>query len=482
MKTITSFLFVWLILALGGCKKFLEHVPESTRAELNTPQKVSQLLGTAYPQANYMTFTESISDNVVDKGSGVIERTNTDPFFFNDVRDDEQDSPEFYWAACYTAIAAANQALDACIKAPNPNDYTSQKGEALVTRAYAHFMLVNFFSKFYNSSTAASDLGIPYVTEPETVVIKKYERRTVSYVYEMIEKDLTEGLPLINDQAYTVPRYHFTRVAANAFATRFYLFKKDYNNVIKHASQAFPGNTIGDNMRPWNTTYKNLSPDELWATYSKATENANLLLTETGSLYGRYVARYRYGMNYTVQNTILGQNPTGGSWVYPVYFYGSNDYFVPKITEYFVRESVNANIGLPYVMVPLFTTEEVLFNRAEANTYLGKTNDVIADLNLFASKRVNNYDASAHTLTASKINNYYGTANLSSGLLQAILDFRRAEFVQEGMRWFDNLRYNMTIVHITVEGQRMELKPNDPRRVFQIPESAKTAGIELNPR
>ena len=37
----------------------------------------------------------------------------------------------------------------------------------------------------------------------------------------------------------------------------------------------------------------------------------------------------------------------------------------------FVQNSVNANIGLPYVMVPLFTAEELLFNRAEANAWLG---------------------------------------------------------------------------------------------------------------
>jgi hypothetical protein len=28
----------------------------------------------------------------------------------------------------------------------------------------------------------------------------------------------------------------------------------------------------------------------------------------------------------------------------------------------------------------------------------------------------------------------------------------------------------------------LELKPEDPRRVFQIPQEAKLAGVELNPR
>src|SRR5882757_8208751 len=98
------------LLGLAGCKKYLGKAPDS-RASLNTPQQVSQLLGTAYPQGSYMAFCESMSDNMDDKGIGTIWNDNRDPFFFENVRDDQQDSPEFYWNACYTAIASANLAL-----------------------------------------------------------------------------------------------------------------------------------------------------------------------------------------------------------------------------------------------------------------------------------------------------------------------------------------------------------------------------------
>ena len=124
----------------------------------------------------------------------------------------------------------------------------------------------------------------------------------------------------------------------------------------------------------------------------------------------------------------------------------------------------------------------MLFNRAEANAYLGNTTDALADLNLYASKTIRNYNAALHTITTARISSFYGTADIKSGLISTILAFRRAEFVQEGMRWFDNMRYNMTIVHTTVDGQRLELKPGDPRRVFQIPAVAKSAGIAQNPR
>ena len=69
MRKILFYTTVALLFTTTGCKKFLDKNPDN-RASLNTPEQVSQLLATAYPQANYMTFCESISDNVTDKGAG----------------------------------------------------------------------------------------------------------------------------------------------------------------------------------------------------------------------------------------------------------------------------------------------------------------------------------------------------------------------------------------------------------------------------
>jgi hypothetical protein len=483
MQKITSYIGIALLFVTTGCKKFLEKNPDN-RASLNTPEQVSQLLGTAYPQANYMAFTESISDNVGDKGAGTLDRTNIDPYFFQDVSANEQDSPEYYWDACYTAIAAANQALETIGNASDTSAYRAQKGEALLCRAYAHFMLVTLFSKVYDPNTAASDMGIPYVTTPETVVFKQYDRKTVAYVYQMIEKDLTQGLPLIDDTKYTVPRYHFTKAAANAFAARFYLFKQDYAKVVTYANAVFGTSPVTSLLRPWNTTYKSMTPAEMFATYEKATEAANLLLVETQSVWARNYYTVRYGLTSSKRDEILGDNVTGGEWVflYQLYTAGNNNYLIPKINEYFVRSSVNANIGYPYVMVPILTAEEVLFNRAEANALLNNINAAIADLNTYASTRINNYDASAHTLTAAKLQSFYGTSNTRAATVQAVIDFKRAEYVQEGMRWFDLLRYKLSVTHTTTDGQSLMLSSTSPQRVFQLPQSVSTSGMPLNPR
>jgi len=490
MTTIRKFkklILILPLLALAGCEDFLSKEPDSTRAIINTPKKVSQLLTTAYPQAGYVVFSEGMSDNVGDKGVGTDDKTNRGSFLFEVVEAtvDDQDSPDAYWAECYRAVSVANEALDIISKVSDPENYRAQKGEALLARAYAHFMLVNYYCKFYDPQQTNDSPGIPYVTVPESVVIKQYERGTVAGVYQMIEQDLLEGLPLISDGTYTVPKYHFNLAAANAFASRFYLVKKDYQKVLQYANAAFPSNNFGENMRPWNTTYSSMSPAELFNVYARATENANLLLVETASTYGRYVANYRYGMTYAKWQEISGSDQIiagGAGWAFPLYYQGDNNYFVPKLNEYFVRESVNAEIGFPYVMLPIFTVEEVLFNKIEANAYLNNTAACLTDLNTYVSKRVANYNPATHKVTAASMQNYFRTSNLRNNIINTVLAFKRVEFVQEGMRWFDLQRYNAPVTHTTRSGTVISVPAGDNRRVLQIPQTAALSGIAQNPR
>ncbi len=490
MATIRNFKNIILILpllALAGCEDFLSKEPDSTRAIINTPKKVSQLLTTAYPQAGYVVFSEGMSDNVADKGVGEDDKTNRGSFLFEVVEAtvDEQDSPDSYWAECYRAVSVANEALDVISKVSDPENYNAQKGEALLARAYAHFMLVNTYCKFFDPQQTNDNPGIPYVKVPENVVIKQYERGTVASVYQMIEQDLLEGLPLISDGTYTVPKYHFNLAAANAFACRFYLVKRDYQKVLQYANAVFPSNNFAENIRPWNTTYSSMSPAELFNTYSRATENANLLLVETASNYGRFLATYRYGMTYAKWQEISSSEQIiggGASWAFPLYYRGDNNYFIPKLTEYFVRESVNAEIGFPYVMLPVFTVEEVLFNRIEANAYLNNTAACLTDLNTYVSKRVSNYNAATDRVTAGSMSGYFGTSNLRNNIINTVLAFKRVEFVQEGMRWFDLQRYNVAVTHTTRGGSVVSVPAGDPRRVLQIPQTATLSGIQQNPR
>lgn len=483
-------LFLALVLT-AGCKKYLEQAPDQ-RTQVNTVEKVGELLTSAYAEANYIPFTESASDNAEDKGPGVgtEPREVVLPFYFSDNEDSENDTPTFYWNSSYEAIAAANIALEAVKKAGNATDYLPYKGEALVARAYAHFMLVTLFAKAYEAGGLNDSPGVPYVTEPETKVSAHYERGTVESVYEQIEKDLLEGLPLIKNSAYSVPKYHFNVAAANAFAARFFLFKKDYQKVVTYASAVSPGNNFASVIRPWNTRYRTYTDSEMQTNFTAATEASSLLLIETASSWARTVTP-RYGFGQKLNNDLFGRaNVTGAIWAHKLLYYGVPNYTFLKWKEYFVLTSPNATIGYPYTIVPVLTTDEALMNRAEAYAQLGQTDMALKDLNTFASTRINSYSAVSHAITLDKIKVFYlypANTDVKIMLTKTILDFKKAEFMQEGMRWFDILRHRLTVKHdvLNIRGNvasTIELGPDDPRRLFQLPSQVELSGVERNPR
>lgn len=486
-----------LISALSGCSKFLEKEPDN-RARLNSPEKVAQLLGTAYPQSNYQLMGELASDNASDLVTSSLDvpdwvRLAEDIYFYRDNKGSgaNEDTPEGYWFGCYKAIAAANLALKTIADASNKEAYSAQKGEALVARAYAHFMLVNFYSKFYNPASAASDPGVPYVTEPETVSVRPYDRTTVKLVYEMIEKDLMEGLPLLDDNSYNVPKYHFNKAAANAFAARYYLYKKDYTNVIKYATTSVPENSFINNLRPWNTVYNTLPLNgngSLGRTYTAATEKANLLLVETQSWWRRILGLGRYGPSREAVNAATGDEPvTGAPWAFSAAQFISGHLFIPKLDEYFVETSIGSGIGNGWQMIPLFTVEEVLFNLAEAYAHTGQTAKAITLLNNYLSTRLEGYSPTLDNLDAARITNATGIADIKLAIVQLLLYYRKIEFIHEGLRWFDILRYEIEVTHNKVDGignvlESIKLTKNDPRRVFQVPPTTVESGITPNPR
>ena len=491
MKKIIQYAFLLAIASsAASCKKFLDKEPDN-RTHITTPDQVSQLLTSAYPQGSYVMFCEAMSDNAEDKNGGGtgdadFDRMNRQAYRYDviEATPDIGDSPDFYWNACYHAIAAANQALEIINASSNKAQLSAQRGEALMARAYAHFMLVTLFAKAYDAATAASDPGIPYVTAPEKVVFAKYERKTVAYVYDMIEKDLKEGYPLINESIYgTAPKFHFNKQASAAFAARFYLFKKDYASVINYAANALPG-TTADNLRPWNTTLADAQYLDLASLYARATLKGNLLLQEIPSVWGRYFPSVRYGMGVNVYNKTLGAvNVTGWYYAYTVYGADPTVYNIPKFYEYFVSDNINSPTGYPYIALPLLTAEEALLNRAEAYTRTNNKAAAINDLNAFISKNIQDYSATTDNVTTQKIVNYYKMpADTLGAMVNAALDFKKAFFIQEGLRWFDILRLKIPVVHTTATGETITLGADDKRRALQLPTLTKQAGLEPNVR
>lgn len=539
MKTIirTSSIFIFFLLLFPGCDSFLDTVPDN-RAELNTEEKISQLLVSAYPAANYASVTNAAADYITAHSgqsplSSLTARyINDDAYHWRDnyVYNTHSDSPTGFWNDCYLAIAVANHALDAITKMPNPGDLRHQRSEALLCRAFAHFLLVNLYAKTYVPGAANDSPGVPYADAPETVVFADYERGTVQYVYERIEEDIEEALQnLPPDALFKVPAYHFTEKAALTFASRFYLYKGDYEKVIALTSRVAPqpvrdaatGNVpANDPANTWATTY--FAAFKQWGTtaaniraeFRRAENKHNFLIGETYSLLER-MSIAPYGTTIAYLPTSSTRNITGGYWPFTSYVHTSftGCAYLYKFLEYSYQASSSG--VYPYVMFPWIRAEEVLLNRIEAEIHLNMLDAAINDLNVYYRQRsgttsslTSPYDEATMTLDQARITGYwadlpagslsgtlsnnflrdhnaFGAATWSDdkiALMLTLLDTRRAEYTHEGMRWFDVLRYKIPVVHLDTDNRELTLGVDDPRRIRQIPEVAVNFGLEPNPR
>ncbi|WP_178989910.1 RagB/SusD family nutrient uptake outer membrane protein [Winogradskyella schleiferi] len=492
-KKLSKFFFLIILAVSFSCDDVLSEIPDN-RTTIDSEEKVAELLVAAYPQAAYVSFTQPMSDNAADKGPDAIinPRINEEMYFWRDINDTDSDTPTNYWNEAYKAIAQANQALESLEGLPDTGNKSALRGEALICRAYAHFMLVNIFAKAYDPNTASTDLGIPYVTEPEETLLPAYSRASVQEVYDLIEQDIVNGLPLIED-IYDEPAYHFTRKAANAFAAKFYLNIAEWQKVIDHSSLAL-GASGANGLRVINTDdYLAQTYDELSIGYFSSTEPANLLLVAGNSTYARDFALLRYNLSPGLTNVIFGgNNGTNSTWAYRVFGTDiANN--VPKYEEYFRVTNQAAGTGFAFTTFVLLSTDEVLLNRAEAYAMLGMKDEALADINLSYSVKTDDYGPS-NVLSQSDLETrfaiddpniytpYYSIPSDVLPYINAILYMKRAMFHDEGVRWFDVKRHHIEVVHFDFSGNSYTLGKNDLRRAIQIPTDAQSFGIEANPR
>lgn len=482
---IKYFVFGSAILLLApSCNKYLDTNPDN-RTEINSVSKVAQLVGTAYPAYDYLTFTEAASDNTEDKGPGIgtVTDITSKPYFWEDVAGSSTNTPTNYWTGCYRGIAAANQALEAIEQNNFGAAALPYKGEALVARAYAHFMLVTLFAKAYVIGGANDSPGIPYVSVPETQVIKQYDRGTVASTYGQIEKDLTEGMALLSSSAYSVPKFHFTPAAAHAFAARFYLFKGEWQKVIDHAS-AISTESFADIIRPVNSTLNAMAYADYKVAFTKDDQKFNLLLANQYSTYQRTYPRYGYGQEL-VKMFAAGYNITGKAYAFKIAYTSVPNYTTGKYSEFFFVTNQVANTGQPYIMSPLLTTDEALMNRAEAYARLNQYDNAIRDVNIMLSATIKSYTTSDAT-NLEKIKAFFEITDSQEAVVKLILETKKAIFLQEGIRWMDILRHRITVKHNVLDAVGnetfIELTADDNRRLFQLPEEAALSGVPLNPR
>lgn len=493
---------------LSSCNDFLDATPDS-RITVDTENKVKALLTTAYPSASYVRVTELASDNADDlngSSNGNYDRFSEQCFRWQEVTEQDNESPQLIWQDYYAAIGAANQALVAIDNMGGATTPTlrAYRAEALLCRAFAHFMLTNIFCLNYSKAHSATDAGIPYATAPETTLDPKYERGTVAEDYAKIERDLQEGMALMGDGIYQVPRYHFNTKAAYTFASRFYLFYQKPDSVIKYSTLALGGDA-NELMRDYDAM-AGMPTDDMQPRaqqYVSSDEQANFLLFPVYSTDQYYFSGTMTGARFN-NNSYIGQaeeffatpwapdNETAmqSQQLFKFYWFYSptaNKFLLPRTPAFFQEVNPNTHTGFYRTVFVALKSEEALLNRAEAYAIKGDLAASLNDINVWTGNFVadsveyNTYEydenwnyiyakvASNNRLTLDMIRkwaekyDYYRPERpmprkhlhpewiaLTEGsdqenLIQALLLIRRIEFLHEGMRWFDIKRYGIKI-------------------------------------
>lgn len=510
---------------LTACDEFLDVMPDN-RTEVDSQEKMQKLLTSAYPDNDYMLITEFISDNVDDYGEN---NPNTDRFIdqvyaWDDVTETDNEDTESLWGSCYSAISSANEVINAIneLGGAEANGMKAEMAEALVCRAYAHFILTNVFTVGYREQTAATDPGITWMDGPETELNPKYQRNSIAQIYENIDRDLQIALPWISDSYYTVPKYHFNQKAAYAFAARFYLYYGKWEKSIEYADACL-GRNPASYLRDWQVMSEMTQDYEVLCNhYIEHTVNANLLLctaySQMGLAFGPYkvYSKYAHG-GYLAENedglalAILFGLDNDGFYLNPMKVYKGNNLdktIFWKLPYLFEFTDPVAQIGYHRTVYPAFTGDMVLLERAEAKAVTKKYDSAAEDVNTWLS----NISKKDFTLTPEDINDLMNgvgyskwdtstvkkhlnpefeigkEGELTENMLQFILLCKRVESLGQGLRWFDVKRYGIEIERrvINADGfpeKRTDiLTKDDPRRAVQIPKKVIDAGYQPNPR
>lgn len=429
-------------LMMTACSDFLDKIPDE-RTELQSEDNIIDLLKGSYPATNYQYVCELSSDNLIDNNAPHLPSAPwdkqvenhynyassarwTDELFRFEPAESatiyDGESPGRIWSQWFNSIAAANAALEAIDNLAAKQGITSRKdfdqlsarlraayGEALLLRAYCHFVLANIFSQAYKDETlSAQDICIPYVTETETQLIKNYERLNVAQVYKYIIEDMEEGLRYVSDSYYDAPKYHFNTQAAHAFAARVYLFHHDWKKVIEHANVVL-GNiddeaTLQRMSMNYSVFVNCASADDYGKQWQHPELNNNLMLLVTYSTYSRIIFGYRYSLAGEGARNALHMYNSSELWpgyvlnpiaiVSGMLFSSSqHDYgfYSCKINEEFEMTDKIAQTGYAHQVIRVFTAMDLLLERAEANIMLGNLADAGHDLKAYWNNSINSF-------------------------------------------------------------------------------------------
>jgi len=459
-------LLIATLFCLSACQDFLDETPKGTLIP-KTVNDFGMILDNysyenniAYGQCLTMMMSDDfiIPDDKVYKFAswGINGYTWAD--FLVGASEDEDCYNNFYHV-----IYLCNYILSNLTDASDGTEFTRSyvEGAARFHRAFAYFSLVNLYAKHYDKNTASSDLGVPLVldADPNTSI----GRATVQQVYDLIISDLDKAKGLLGKEK-TVYSFRPNQTAVHALLARIYLYQGEYKLCMEAANTARKQCDAPSDYNQYEL--EDVNPDFGIAGYPYNRWEEVDIICYKGEGYG---ANEEEDYNLSDDLIALFDKDTDLRWklfitTYPM-FGDDPEGDKPRTVSFLFPNNRGLNVG------------ELYLTEAEACVRENEIDDALFLLNEVARKR---HVAGTYTDE---------TERNPEALLRLILDERRRECMQKGIRWFDlkrlnkDTRFAKTIAH-TLYGETYTLSPNDNHYVLSIPLSAigHNPLIEQNPR
>jgi len=305
------------------------------------------------------------------------------------------------------------------------------RAEALATRAWSNFQLVNYYCKPYTAATAGTDMGFPLITEPD-VNTPVFNRGTLQQTHNAIIQDFTDAIAALPETPAIKTR--MSKPAAQGLLGKVYLFMgrpADALPLLKSALASITASGMST-LYNYNTTlaaggsFLPVNPS-VGPLNGPGNNNADLKEAVVSKVF--YSGRYNF--NVTGNNGLILTAEAAA-------LYGPNDKRLLLYSNINTdREVITVGgklrkYGVQYSRWGLQLPELYLLS-AECKARLNDLAGAKTDLETLRKNRMPAADA---TVPAA-------TANNQPALIKFIMDERTREFAMEGYRWGDMRRLSV---------------------------------------
>lgn len=452
-QLLKNLLFLILLFAITGCKKFLDAKPDDQLAVPETLEQLQALLN--YPDKMNYNLTP------------IFGEASTGDYYITDAAYNAAEFREIYiwqlkeysfandWSEAYEVVYVSNFVLEGLQKITvtesNRLHYNNAKGSALFHRAHNFLNLLWVYAKAYDASTANTDLGIALRSASDFNIPSV--RSSVKEAYQRVLADTKEAAALLPDLSSHA--LSPSKAAAFALLARTYLSMRFYDSALVYANKALA-------LKSTVMNYNNDAdiPDGINAsTPFKRFNKETIFYSEMGTTFGIngiYLA--------LIDTTLLAS-------------YNTNDlrkraFYTGAANSYSFKGSYTGNSNQYFTGI---TTAEIIYIKAECMARAGQWNEAMVLLNDLLQTRWDNTVAYVPL-----------TASSAATALQLILAERRKELYMRGLRFIDIKRLNKEGANITLQrtiaGQTYTLPPNANYYAIPLPaDIIQLTGMQQNP-